>query len=224
MALVNTFSFDIRALIESKKAGKLSHRKVWVPKQYLVHVDRLKNEWAVVCIDPPPVRNSVKGIQLGIEKHNRFSKKNETFTKRQDEFPRRFIPLKEKVVERPTPPWGRFISPREKDARRFRDCSSRKKAFSPRDKFTPLNGKIVGKVNSLRKKVGERHVYPLMPMFPKGGPISPRYIMKVTRNNFTSLRGRFFSLKEKIADNFTFPRNMVGEKTCFSSLTYFSKR
>ena len=70
MALVNTTSFDLRALIESKKAGKLCHRKVWVPKYCLVHVDRLKTEWAVVCIDPPLGRNSVKGIQLGIK--NRY--------------------------------------------------------------------------------------------------------------------------------------------------------
>ena len=48
VASVNTTSFDLRALIESKKAGKLSPRKVWVPKYCLVHVDRLKKEWAVV--------------------------------------------------------------------------------------------------------------------------------------------------------------------------------
>ena len=99
-----------------------------------------------------------------------------------------FIPLREKVVEKPTPLWGRFISPRENDAGRFRECSSRKRVFSLRGKFTPLNGKVVGKVNYLRKKAGERHVYPLRPMFRKDGPISLRYIMKFTRENFTSLR------------------------------------
>ena len=62
MALINTSSFDLRALIESKKAGKLSPRKVWVPKYFLVRVDRLKTEWAAVCIDPISRRNSVKGI------------------------------------------------------------------------------------------------------------------------------------------------------------------
>ena len=36
--------------------------------------------------------------------------------------------------------------------------------------------------------------------------------MKFTRDNFTSLRGRFFSLKEKIADNFTSPRNLAEER------------
>ena len=112
-----------------------------------------------------------------------------------------FIPPRENVVERPTRPWSRFISPRENEennAGRFRECSSRKRAFSLMGKFTPLNGKIAGKVNSSRKKAGEKHVYPLKPMFPKGGPISPRYKMKFTRYNITSLRGRFFSSKEKI--------------------------
>ena len=86
------------------------------------------------------------------------------------------------------------------------------KNCSPRGKFPHLNDKILGKVNSRRKKAGERHVYPLRPMFPKGGPISPRYIMMFTRDNFTSPRGRFFSSREKIADNFTSLRNLVGEK------------
>ena len=67
VALVNTTNFDLRALIESKKAGKLSLRKVWVPKYCMVRVDRLKKEWAIVCIDPPSGRNSMKGIQQGIE-------------------------------------------------------------------------------------------------------------------------------------------------------------
>ena len=97
-------------------------------------------------------------------------------------------------------------------ASRFRECSLRKKAFSLRGKFAPLNGKIVWKVNSLRKKVGKRHVYPLRPMCPKGGPISPRYRMKFTSDNFTSSRGRFFSSKEKTANNFTSPRKLAGER------------
>ena len=62
MALISNVSFDQRALIESKKAGKLSPRKVCVLKYCLVHVDRLKKEWAAVCIDPPSRRNSMKGI------------------------------------------------------------------------------------------------------------------------------------------------------------------
>ena len=42
MTSINAASFDLRALIESKKAGKLSPRKVWVPKYCLVRVDKLK--------------------------------------------------------------------------------------------------------------------------------------------------------------------------------------
>ena len=87
-----------------------------------------------------------------------------------------------------------------------------KRDFSPRGKFTPINGKIIGKVNSPRKRTEERHVYPLRHMFPKGGPISPRYKMKFTMDNFTSPRGRFFSSKEKIADNFTSLRNLVRKR------------
>ena len=63
VASVNTTSFDLRALIESKKVGKLSPRKVCVPKNCLVRVDGLKKEWAAVCIDPPSWRNLVNGIQ-----------------------------------------------------------------------------------------------------------------------------------------------------------------
>ena len=44
VASINTANFDLRALIESKKVGKLSPRKVWIPKYCLVCVDRLKNE------------------------------------------------------------------------------------------------------------------------------------------------------------------------------------
>ena len=58
-------------------------------------------------------------------------------------------------------------------------------------------------------------------MFPKGEPISPRYGMKFTKDNFTSLRGRFFSSKEKIANNFTFSRNLEGEKHVSSTIPVF---
>ena len=74
VASINTASFDLRALMESKKAGKLSPGKVWVPKYCLVRVDRLKKEWVAVCIDPPLRRNSVKGIQQGTYQYNQFSK------------------------------------------------------------------------------------------------------------------------------------------------------
>ena len=63
MASINIDNFNLRALIEFKKAGKISPRKVWVPKYCLVCVDRLKNEWAAVCINPPSRRNSVMGIK-----------------------------------------------------------------------------------------------------------------------------------------------------------------
>ena len=165
----------------------------------------------------------MKGIRQGIEQHNRFSMKMKLSPKGKTNFPKEFIPPREKVVERPTPPWGRFISPRENDAGRFRECSSRKKAFSPRGKFTPLNGKIVGKVNFLKKGAGKRHVYPLKPMFPKGRPISPRYKMKFTGDNFTSQRGRFFSLKENIADNFTSPRNLARERHVSPAIPIFPR-
>ena len=49
VASINTQSFDLRALIESKKAGKLFPRKVWVLKYCLVRVDKLKSEWSIVC-------------------------------------------------------------------------------------------------------------------------------------------------------------------------------
>ena len=55
---INTTSFDLRSLIESKKAGKLSPRNVWVPKYCLVCVDKLKNEWLAICTDPSSGRNS----------------------------------------------------------------------------------------------------------------------------------------------------------------------
>ena len=87
----------------------------------------------------------------------------------------------------------------------------KKTSFFPKGKFTPLNDKIARKVKSTRKKVGERHGYSLIPMFPKGGLISSRYKMKFVKDNFTSPRGRFFSSKKKIADNFTSPRNLAGE-------------
>ena len=64
---INTASFDLRALIESKKAEKLSSRKVRVPKYCLVRVDKLKKEWFAVFTNPLLGRNSVKGIQYETE-------------------------------------------------------------------------------------------------------------------------------------------------------------
>ena len=45
--------------------------------------------------------------------------------------------------------------------------------------------------------------------------------MKFTRDNFTSPRGRFFSSKEKIVDNFTSPRNLAGERHVSPTRTVF---
>ena len=166
----------------------------------------------------------MKGIQQGTKQHNRSSKKRKLSPKGKMNSSKEFIPRKGKVIERPTPPWGRFISPRENgenDAGRFRERSLRKTTFSLRGKFTPLNGKIVGKVNSLRIKAGERHVYHLKLMFPKGGPISPRYKMKFTKDNFTSPRGRLFSLKENIVDKFTSLRNLERERHVFLAIPIF---
>ena len=58
-------------------------------------------------------------------------------------------------------------------------------------------------------------------MFPKGGPISPRYRMKFTRDNFTSPRGRLFSLKEKIVDKFTSLRNLAGDRHVSPAILVF---
>ena len=45
--------------------------------------------------------------------------------------------------------------------------------------------------------------------------------MKFTRDNFTSLRGRFFSSKKKIADNFTSPRNLTRERRVSPAIPIF---
>ena len=62
VASVNIVSFDLRALIESKKAGKFSLGKVWVSKYCLVRVDKLKKEWTAVYTDLPLRRNSVDTV------------------------------------------------------------------------------------------------------------------------------------------------------------------
>ena len=221
MASINTTCFNLRALIESKKAGKLSPRKVCVPKYCMVLVNRLKNEWAVICIDPQSIRNSVKGIQHGIEQHNRFSKELRLSPKGKMNSPGDgFVPLREKVVERATSPWGRLTTQRENDAGRFRECSSRKRAFSLRGKtlFTLLNDKVVGKVTVPRKKANKL-VFSREradDIFPRGG-YGDRVVPKRKRrfqpeDKFTPPKGRFFSLREKIADNFTSPREKIWER------------
>ena len=224
VASINTASFNLRALIESKREGKLSPRKVWVPKYCLIRVDRLKKEWVTVFIDLSLRRNSM-GIQQRTKQHNQFSKKRKLSPKgKMNSLEEEFILPREKVIEKPIPLWGMFISLRENDTSRFKECSSRKRAFSPRGKFTLLNEKSAWKVKSLRKKAGERHVSPLRLMIPKGGPISPRNKMMFTKENFTSPRGRLFSSRENISDNFTSPRIKGKGKTCFSNHICFSRR
>ena len=67
LASINTTNFDLRASIESK-VGKLSPRKVWVPKYCLLRVDKLKNEWSCHTPIPGPTRlaepNRVRGARL----------------------------------------------------------------------------------------------------------------------------------------------------------------
>ena len=154
VALINIASFNLRALMGSKKAGKISPRKVWIPKYCQECVDMLNKEWSTVCTDPTSRSNSVKGIQQGAEQHNQFSREMRLSLKgKMNSLGDGFVPLREKAVERPAPPWGRFIASRKNDVGRFRECSSRRKAFSPRGKFTPPNDKVVGKVIVSRKKV-----------------------------------------------------------------------
>ena len=100
---------------------------------------------------------------------------------------------------------GRFNAIKENDIGRFRECSSRNKAFFPMGKFTPpmgrfcpLREKIVDNFTSSREKVGEGHVPQVIPIFLGGGPSSLRYKM--------------ISPKDK----FTFPKDMVGKNLVFS--------
>ena len=109
-----------------------------------------------------------------------------------------FVPLREKVVERPTSPWGKFTTSKENDAGRFKEHSSRKRAFTPRGKFTPLNEKIVRKIVVPRKKANEP-VFSrerVEDKFLRGGygdrvvPLSKRRFMP--KDKITSPKGRFF--------------------------------
>ena len=45
--------------------------------------------------------------------------------------------------------------------------------------------------------------------------------MKFTKDNFTSLRGGFFSSKEKIENIFTFQRNLEGERHISPTIPIF---
>ena len=95
-------------------------------------------------------------IQQGREQHNQFSMEKRLSPKgKMNSLEYVFVPPREKTAKRPTPPWGRFTAPRENDVGKFRECSSRNRAFSPRGKFTPLNDKAIGKVTVPRKKANK---------------------------------------------------------------------
>ena len=126
-----------------------------------------------------------------------------------------FVPLREKVAKRPTPPWYRFIAPRENDAHKLRECSSRNIAFSLGSKFTPPNDKDAWKVTVPRKKANkpvflrER----VERRFPRGGfwdRVVPLCKIRFMPEN-TPPKGRFFLTREKIIDNFTFLKEKAGE-------------
>ena len=115
--------------------------------------------------------------------------------------------LEKKGVERTTSPWGRFTAPRENDISRFKECSSRNRAFFPRGKFTPLNDKAAGKV-TIPREIAEGRC-------PRGEyedrvvPLSKRRFLQEDR--ITPPKGKIFSLREKIADNFTSLRKKARE-------------
>ena len=84
----------------------------------------MKKKWVAVCIGPSSRRNPMKGIQWGIEQYNQFSKERKFSLKgKTNSSEDEFVPPREKVVERPTPPWGRFNAPRENEIGKFRKCS-----------------------------------------------------------------------------------------------------
>ena len=102
VASINTASFDLRALMESNKAKKLSPGKVWVPKYCLVRVTKLKKEWAAICIDPPSRRNSMNGIEQGTYQYNQFSKESKFSPKGKTIPEDEFVHLRENDAEMTT--------------------------------------------------------------------------------------------------------------------------
>ena len=162
VASINTVNFNLRALIESKKAGKLSSRKVWVPKYCLVRVDKLKKEWPVVCTGLSSGRNSVKGIQQKIEQHDLFSKERRFSLKGKMNSPGdRFVPLIEMAIEQSTPPRGKFIALRENYVGKFKECSSRNRASFPKKKknYIPPNFNYAFSLRAVRKQRIETPFY-----------------------------------------------------------------
>ena len=86
-------------------------------------------------------------------------------------------------------------------------------------KFTPLNDKDVRKVIVLRERAEGG--------FPRGGsgdrvvPLSKRRFLQEDR--ITSRRGILFSSREKIADNFTSPREKAGERHVSPTIPIFPR-
>ena len=159
-----------------------------------------------------------EGDTAGNKQHNLFSKEMRLSLKgKMNSLGCGFIPPREKAIERPTPPRGRFTTPRDNDAGRLRECSSRNRAFFSRGKVTPPNDKATGKVTVPRKKASK----PVFPRertesrFPRGGsgdrvvPLSKRRFLPEDR--ITPSKGRFFPLREKIINNFTSLREKAGE-------------
>ena len=73
----------------------------------------------------------MKGIWQGTEHHNLFSKEMRLSPKRQDRLPMRWVGSSQrKGCREAHPSTGRFITIRENDAGRFRECSSRNIVFS----------------------------------------------------------------------------------------------
>ena len=116
----------------------------------------------------------------------------------------RFVSPKEMATEMPTPPWDRFTTPRENDASKFREYSSRNRDFFPRGKITPPNEKVVGKVIVPRKKANKLG-FPrerAEGRFPRGGfrdrviPLSKRRLFLEDR--ITPPKGGFFPQKKRL--------------------------
>ena len=75
----------------------------------------------------------MKGIQHEIEQHNRFSKERILSLKVKMNSPGDgFVHPREMAAERSIPPWGRFTTPKENNADRFRECFSRKHRLFPK--------------------------------------------------------------------------------------------
>ena len=71
------------------------------------------------------------------------------------------------------------------------------KFTSPKGRFFSSREKIVDNFIYPREKTWERHIPPIIPIFPRNGPSSPRYRMMSPRDKFTS------------------PKDMVGNKPVF---------